>query len=63
LSGGVDSSVLAFLLGRAIGKKAYCIFVDNGLLRLNEPERVSRTFKKLKINIKVVKPRKGSSES
>ncbi len=44
LSGGVDSSVLAALLQRAIGNQLTCIFVDNGLLRLNEAEQVTRTF-------------------
>ena len=44
LSGGVDSSVLAALLHRAIGDRLACVFVDNGLLRLNEPETVQRTF-------------------
>ncbi|MCE1844169.1 GMP synthase (glutamine-hydrolyzing), partial [Enterobacter hormaechei] len=38
LSGGVDSSVTALLLNRAIGKRLTCVFVDNGLLRLNEAE-------------------------
>ena len=36
LSGGVDSSVVALLLHRAIGKNLHCVFVDNGLLRLHE---------------------------
>ncbi len=40
VSGGVDSSVVATLLHQAIGDQLYCIFVDNGLLRLNEAERV-----------------------
>ncbi|MCM0756732.1 glutamine-hydrolyzing GMP synthase [Desulfovibrio aminophilus] len=40
LSGGIDSTVAAVLLNRAIGKQLYCIFVDNGLLRLNEREEV-----------------------
>jgi len=44
LSGGVDSSVVAMLLHRAIGKHLHCIFVDNGLLRLNEVESVEQTF-------------------
>ena len=44
LSGGVDSSVVAALLFRAIGKQVACIFVDNGLLRQNELEAVNRTF-------------------
>ncbi|MFO8091163.1 MAG: glutamine-hydrolyzing GMP synthase [Desulfatiglandaceae bacterium] len=45
LSGGVDSSVTAVLLHRAIGDRLSCIFVDNGLLRRGEAEEVSRTFK------------------
>ncbi|MFT6705038.1 MAG: GMP synthase (glutamine-hydrolyzing), partial [Gammaproteobacteria bacterium] len=44
LSGGVDSSVVAALLHRAIGDKLTCIFVDNGLLRLNEGDEVMKTF-------------------
>src|SRR5690554_216548 len=44
LSGGVDSSVTAMLLHRAIGKQLTCVFVDNGLLRLNEGEQVMDMF-------------------
>lgn len=44
LSGGVDSSVAAALIHRAIGDQLTCVFVDNGLLRLNEREQVSKTF-------------------
>jgi GMP synthase (glutamine-hydrolysing) len=44
LSGGVDSSVVAALLHRAIGDQLTCIFVDNGLLRLDEGDQVMRTF-------------------
>ncbi len=52
LSGGVDSSVVAQLLSKAIGKKLTCIFVNNGLLRKNEEKQVVNTFKKkLKINL------------
>jgi len=46
LSGGVDSSVAAVLLQRAIGKQLHCVFVDNGLLRLNEAEQVLQTFQR-----------------
>ena len=46
LSGGVDSSVLAALLAKAIGKQLTCVFVDNGLLRKNEREQVRETFEK-----------------
>jgi GMP synthase (glutamine-hydrolysing) len=44
LSGGVDSSVAAALIHRAIGDQLTCVFVDNGLLRLNEAEQVMKTF-------------------
>ena len=44
LSGGVDSSVLAVLLQKAIGKQLTCIFVDTGLLRQNEVEKVMKTY-------------------
>lgn len=46
LSGGVDSSVAAALIHRAIGQQLTCVFVDNGLLRLNEKEQVQTTFEK-----------------
>jgi GMP synthase (glutamine-hydrolysing) len=45
LSGGVDSSVAAVLVSRAIGERLTCIFVDNGLLRLNEAAEVVRMFR------------------
>ena len=52
LSGGVDSSVVAQLLSKAIGKNLTCIFVNNGLLRKNEETQVVNTFKKkLKMNL------------
>ncbi|MBF0518029.1 MAG: glutamine-hydrolyzing GMP synthase, partial [Nitrospirae bacterium] len=46
LSGGVDSSVAAILVHKAIGQRLYCIFVDNGLLRKNEKAKVIETFNK-----------------
>ena len=59
LSGGVDSSVVAQLLNKAIGKKLYCIFVNTGLLRKNEEIQVVKTFKKrLKINLTYVNAEK-----
>ena len=59
LSGGVDSSVVAQLLNKAIGKKLYCIFVNTGLLRKNEEIQVVETFKKkLKINLIYVNAQK-----
>jgi GMP synthase (glutamine-hydrolysing) len=55
LSGGVDSSVVALLVHRAIGKQLTCIFVDNGLLRKGEKEKVIETFEKhFHINLDVV---------
>ncbi|MDA1008719.1 MAG: glutamine-hydrolyzing GMP synthase [Planctomycetota bacterium] len=55
LSGGVDSSVVAALLARAIGRQLCCIFVDNGLLRKNERELVERTFREhFDIDLRVV---------
>jgi len=51
LSGGVDSSVAAFLLHRAIGKNLICIFVDNGLLRKNEFRRVMESYLGLGLNV------------
>ena len=53
LSGGVDSSVAAALLQRAIGKQLTCVFVDNGLLRLNEAKEVMETFA-LNLGVKVI---------
>jgi GMP synthase (glutamine-hydrolysing) len=53
LSGGVDSSVAAALIHRAIGDQLTCVFVDNGLLRLNEAEQVMQTFAR-SLGVKVV---------
>jgi len=59
LSGGVDSSVVAQLLSKAIGKNLTCIFVNNGLLRKNEETQVINTFKnKLKMNLLYVNAEK-----
>jgi GMP synthase (glutamine-hydrolysing) len=51
LSGGVDSSVTAMLLNKAIGKNLYCIFVDNGLLRKDEFRKVMERYRKLDLNV------------
>jgi len=51
LSGGVDSSVSAVLLDRAIGKNLHCVFVDNGLLRKNEFETVLDSYKHMGLNV------------
>jgi GMP synthase (glutamine-hydrolysing) len=53
LSGGVDSSVAAALIHRAIGRQLTCVFVDNGLLRLNEAQQVMETFER-NLGVKVV---------
>ena len=45
LSGGVDSSVTAALIHKAIGNKLTCIYVDHGLMRLNESEEIIHMFK------------------
>ena len=45
MSGGVDSSVAAMLVHRAVGDQLTCIFVDNGLLRLHERDQVERMFR------------------
>ncbi len=58
LSGGVDSSVAAMLLSKAIGQNLYCIFVDNGLLRKNEFETVLETYQGLGLNVKGVDAKK-----
>ena len=54
LSGGVDSTVAAVLLHKAIGKNLYCIFVNNGLLRKNEFENVLNQYKGMGLNVKGV---------
>jgi GMP synthase (glutamine-hydrolysing) len=51
LSGGVDSSVAATLIHRAIGDRLICVFVDNGLLRKNEFEEVLDSYKTLGLNV------------
>ena len=54
LSGGVDSSVAAMLLHKAIGENLYCIFVDSGLLRKNEYDEVIDSYRGLGLNVKGV---------
>ncbi len=51
LSGGVDSSVAALLLHKAIGKQLHCIFINNGLLRKNEFESVQSAYEQLDLNV------------
>ncbi len=54
LSGGVDSTVAATLLHRAIGDRLHCIFIDNGLLRKNEYEEVLHTYRMMGLRVKGV---------
>ncbi len=55
LSGGVDSTVAAYLVHRAIGKQLTCIYVDTGMMRLGETEQIKKTFSKLpKLDFRVV---------
>jgi len=58
LSGGVDSSVAAVLLHKAISTNLYCIFVDNGLLRKDEFESVLHSYKNMGLNVKGVDAKK-----
>ena len=52
LSGGVDSSVAALLLSKAIGENLYCFFINNGLLRKNEYDDVLKSYKSIGLNVK-----------
>jgi len=54
LSGGVDSSVVAALLSKAVGRQLVCVFVDNGLLRLDEADQVMETFAR-NMGVKVIR--------
>ena len=54
LSGGVDSSVAAMLLHRAIGNRLFCFFIDNGLLRKNEFEEVERSYEGMGLNVTAI---------
>ncbi|OGR11981.1 MAG: hypothetical protein A2097_05795, partial [Desulfobacula sp. GWF2_41_7] len=58
LSGGVDSSVAAALVGKAIGKKLVAVYVDTGLMRDGETKFIERTFRKKKLNLKIVRAEK-----
>ena len=51
ISGGVDSTVTASLINKAIGNRLICVFVDNGLLRLNEANEVMETYKQMNLNV------------
>lgn len=55
LSGGVDSTIAATLIHKAIGENLYCIFLDNGLLRKDEFEEVLESYKHMGLNIKGVR--------
>lgn len=54
LSGGIDSSVAATLVSRAIGKRLTAVYVDTGLMRYKETEEVRKTFRKIPLTLKVV---------
>jgi GMP synthase (glutamine-hydrolysing) len=54
LSGGVDSTVAALILHRAIGDQLTCIFVDNGVLRLNEADQIRQRFERLRLPLRFV---------
>lgn len=59
LSGGVDSSVAATLVHKAVGKQLTCIFVDTGLLRAGEVEQVQKTFRSYqRVNLRVIRAEK-----
>ncbi|MBO9682843.1 MAG: glutamine-hydrolyzing GMP synthase [Flavisolibacter sp.] len=58
ISGGVDSTVAATLISQAIGKNLHGIFVDNGVLRKNEFEKVLKTYKQLGLNVKGIDAKK-----
>jgi GMP synthase (glutamine-hydrolysing) len=58
LSGGVDSTVAAMLIHKAIGKNLHGVFVDNGVLRKDEFENVLSTYKELGLNVKGVNAKK-----
>lgn len=55
VSGGVDSTVAATLISKAIGEQLHCIFVDNGLLRKNEFEYVIKVYKEIGLNVKGIR--------
>lgn len=55
LSGGVDSSVTALLVSKAIGRRLVAVYVDTGLMRYKETEFIQRIFKKTKLNLKIIK--------
>lgn len=54
LSGGVDSSVAAALVNSAVGDRLQCVFVNHGLMRLNEPEEVLNSYRDMGLNVKYV---------
>ena len=58
LSGGVDSSVAAALVGKAIGKQLIAVYVDTGLMRAGETKFIEQTFKQKNLNLKIIKAEK-----
>jgi GMP synthase (glutamine-hydrolysing) len=63
LSGGVDSSVVTMLGYRALGKKLRTVFIQNGLMREGEPDRVAGIFRKLGVNIEIIDAQKDFLDS
>ena len=53
-SGGIDSTVAAVLAHRAVGSMLHCVYVDTGLMRMNESEEVAEMFTDLEIDLKIV---------
>lgn len=58
LSGGIDSSVTAALVSKAIAKKLVAVYVDTGLMRYGETKFIERTFKRVNLNLKIVRAEK-----
>ena len=58
LSGGVDSTVAALLIHRAVGDRLTCIFVDNGVMRHDEAEQIRRRFERLRLPLVFVDARR-----
>ena len=55
VSGGVDSTVAAVLISKAVGDRLTCVFVDNGLLRMDEDRKVMEMFKKMGIKVTLIR--------
>ncbi len=58
ISGGIDSTVTALLIYKAIGNRLKCVFIDNGLLRINETKNIKKIFTKFSINVTMIDAKK-----